>query len=133
MKNRNIVISCLVLVLTACLILSCISIGSGMLWLNQTTKGETAQSEAIPSIPTVAPLPEVENLTPVPEEPEPAEPSPNPEESPANPPEDASISPEIARQMDEIQMQVVMARGLKPNAVVDRKLYTPEQLREKII
>ncbi len=132
-RNRNILISCLVLVLTACLILSCISIGSGMLWLNQTTQGETAQNEAIPQTQSVIPTPKMENQAPTPADTEPAEPSPNPEESPANPPEDASISPEIARQMDEIQMQVVTERGLKPNAVVDRKLYTPEQLRAKII
>ena len=33
-----------------------------------------------------------------------------------------TIDPDLARQMDEIQMQVIMERGLKPTEIVNRSL-----------
>jgi hypothetical protein len=141
MNDRRILITCLVLVVTACLILGCAGIvGGGIyLWNANSFEDFTVSEEIIPT--------QEENQTQpaddvsVPEEDAPTQKveKPEPTESNTNPGDEApiessgvEIDPDVARQMDEIQMQVVLDRGLKPSKEVNRILYTPEQLREKV-
>ena len=126
MKDRRILITCLILFLTACLIACCISFLAGLFYFRE--------SNYFSVFPTtgqiIKPTDEMQSQTDLPVEPT-VETSITEKISP-----DISmgetIDPDLARQMDEIQMQVIMERGLKPTEDVNRNLYSTEQLSEKI-
>ena len=132
MDKKPILITCLVLLLTACLMLSCASmVGAGIWLMNVNTSAgfEEPISLATPQDDTV----DTPSLEPAGDSAE-TEALSNPEEAPSNStsPETA-LDPAITRQMDEIQMQVILERGLKPSDTVDRQLYSSEQLRQKVL
>ena len=127
MNDRRVLIAGLVLLLVAGLILSCASIvGAGIYFWNSEPIEESAEpvdsdldEDAKPEDPTdSAPTEAPSNLD---------NEAPNPSST------GADIDPETSRQMDEIQMQVILDRGLKPSEAVNRGIYTPEQLGEKVI
>ena len=134
MNNRTI-ITCLVLIIAACLLLSCASIvGAGFFIWNTSSSTEISQSEEFFAPSEIVPTLEMEVPTPGMDDPKITEAPTNPESEPSSTPSgDSSIPADVLRQMDEIQMQVVLERGLKPVDTVDRKLYSSEQLREKVI
>lgn len=115
MNNRKILITCLVLLLILCLLISCIgAVGTGFyFWTSNNI--ETSQEDNYSN-------PLKNDLTPD-----------NPETDSSNSPSQGGIDPDVAVQMDEIQVQVIMERGLKPSDSVDRNLYTQDELRAKII
>jgi hypothetical protein len=126
MNDRRVLITSVVLLVTACLILSCVGIfGVGTYFWNSTS------SEVVPFAEETS-VPQDDVPTEIIEEPESTEAPANPENEAPNVTSGVEIDPEVASQMDEIQMQVVLDRGLKPSEEVSRILYTPEQLREKI-
>lgn len=112
MNDRRVLIACLVLIVVACLILGCASFfGAGFYFWNSNPFEESVESIYLPVIEENQPV----------------------DEAPNAPPTGADIDPESASQMDEIQMQVILERGLKPSEPVNRKLYSPEQLNTKLI
>jgi hypothetical protein len=127
MNDRRVLLSCVILLVTACIILCCASIfGVGLYFWPSTSSGEISISEEGQN-------PQEENPTQTVVKPEPTETPANPGvETPLPETSGADVDPDIAQQMDEIQMQVVLDRGLKPSEPVNRLLYSPEQLREKI-
>ncbi len=147
MNDRRVLITCLVLLLVACLILSCASLfGAGIYSWNSSPFEETSElleSPVVDEAPPTEDIPdsddshsdlEEEEQTPASSDPEPTEAPSNPEnEAPNPPPTGSNIDPDTARQMDEIQMQVIMERGLKPSQAANRQLYSPEQLNAKFI
>jgi hypothetical protein len=103
--NRRIIISCLVLILIICIVLSCISIGAaGYLWWDTASFSESAAQDSLP--PTEIPAP----LT-----------------------EDGTIIPAVQAQMELIQRQVIQSRGLEPNGEFYRNIFTPEQLKQRVL
>jgi len=127
MNDRRVLISCVVLLVTACVILCCASIfGAGLYLWPLTSSEEVGISEEVQ-------ITQEEGPTQSADEPEFTETPANPgDETPLSETPGAEVDPDIAQQMDEIQMQVVLDRGLKPFETVNRLLYSPEQLREKI-
>lgn len=119
MENRPILITCLILLLVLCLILSCASIFGAGIWVWNTATSDNS------SVVEEFPLP-VEPMT-TPEE------GITPEKDNSPPITGEDISADVAQQMDEIQMQVILDRGLEPSEAVNRGLYTPEQLNIKFI
>ena len=112
MKDRRIWITCFILFLAACLIACFISIVAGWFYFRESnyfnlfpTTGQVITSSDESST--------IENKSP-------------------DIPMGETIDADLARQMDEIQMQVIMERGLKPTENVNRKLYSTKQLSEKI-
>jgi hypothetical protein len=134
MNNRSILITCLVLLLAACLLVCCAAIvGAGVyLWSSASTI-ESSGWEEIPALEELIPTLEKVISTPAPVEPEATESTTNPENDSDNSPAGETVSADVSRQMDEIQMQVVLDRGLKPSENVDRQLYSPDQLRQKVL
>jgi len=146
MNDRRVLIACLVLLLVACLILSCAGIvGAGAYFWTSNPIEESSDSSDSPLIDE-DPL---SDDVPISTEPDPnlgedVEPKdttePAPTEDTEKPESDASIpsspgtdiDPEISGQMDEIQMQVILERGLKPSEAVNRGIYTPEQLGARV-
>ncbi|MFN2152802.1 MAG: hypothetical protein ACK2T5_14455, partial [Anaerolineales bacterium] len=134
MNNRSILITCLVLLLAACLLVCCAAIvGAGVyLWSSASTI-ESSGWEEIPALEELIPTLEKVISTPAPVEPAATESTTNPENDTYNSPAGETVSADVSRQMDEIQMQVVLDRGLKPSENVDRQLYSPDQLRQKVL
>ncbi|GAB4580450.1 MAG: hypothetical protein Fur0022_31910 [Anaerolineales bacterium] len=56
-----------------------------------------------------------------------------PEATPAAPTSGEEIAPDVLAQMLEIEQQVIALRGLAPNGEFHRALFSPEQLRERVI
>jgi hypothetical protein len=133
MENRSILITCLVLVLVACLVLSCISIFGAGLWIWNSTSSDTSPIVGEVSDPQESSPNEEDIQTSTMVDPETTEVPQNLENDTSPPSSAESIPSEIASQMDEIQMQVVLERGLKPSEAVTRTLYTPDQLNAKFI
>lgn len=147
MNDRRILFTCLVLLLVACLILSCAGIfGAGIYFWNSSSSEESAEVRDAPGInenSTAEENPSLEDANSDLEgdvqpsgiaDSESTEAPSNPEsEAPNSAPDGSDIDPEIAHQMDEIQVHVITERGLKPSETVDRQLYSPEQLQEKVI
>ena len=108
MKNK-VGITILVLVISACLLLSAGLIVGGY-FLLKAQKNYTA-----PSAPTAV----VATVT-----------SPQQTQEPAA---QGELSPEVLGQMDEIQQQVMAIRGLDMSTELKRDLMTPEELQDKVI
>ena len=127
MNDRRVLIACLVLLLVACLILSCAGIiGGGIYFWNSNPIEESAE----PSDSNLDEDAKPETFT----ESAPTEATEKPESDATNPISTGTeIDLETSQQMDEIQMQVILDRGLKPSEAVNRGIYTPEQLGEKVI
>ncbi len=147
MNDRRILITCLIVLLAACLILGCASIfGAGIYYWDLSQAEATSEEFESPVIDESHPIEDIpdpddshsdlgaEEQPPASSGSERAEAPSNPENEAQNPPPiGTDIDPEIARQMDEIQMQVILERGLKPSEAVDRKLYSSAQLHEKVV
>ena len=115
--NRRILISCLVLVLVVCVVLSAVSIlGAGFLFR------EAAQSSE--DIPAAESGNSQDAREQTPQETGPDIPSGEAE---------SSISPDTAAQMELIQRQVIRDRGLQPNGEFTRVLFTSDQLRQRVL
>ena len=56
-----------------------------------------------------------------------------PASTPAPSTSDGEIPPDVLTQMMEIEQQVLELRGLPPNGEFERALFSPEQLRERVI
>jgi hypothetical protein len=129
MNERRVLITCLLLIMTACTVVACVSLlGTGIYFLTPFGSIYSADFEetSIPQEPFLSdPGPDGETDLPSPTEPI--------EEGSSQTSKETRIDPETAQQMDEIQMQVILERGLKPTENIDRTLYSQEQLREKII
>jgi len=127
MNDRRILITCLIVLMASCIIIFCASIfGTGIYFLNSTSSDVFSTSEDRSNTKTgTETQPQVDSGA--------TEATSIPENEVQNSSAQVSIDPYIARQMDEIQMQVILERGLKPSDQVTRILYSPEQLREKII
>ncbi len=108
MKNK-VGITILVLVISACLLLSAGLIVGGY-FLLKAQKNYTA-----PAAPTAV----VATVT-----------SPQQTQEPAA---QGELSPEVLGQMDEIQQQVMAIRGLDMSTELKRDLMTPEELQDKVI
>lgn len=110
--NRTILISCAVLLIVICVVLSLAGIlGAGLLiW--QSGNSETAQpfseQPAVPSIET-APAPSLDSASA------------------------GTISPQILAEMELIQRQVIQDRGLEPAGEFTRTLFTNEQLHQHVM
>jgi len=135
MEDRRIFIACIILLIIACLLVCCAAaIGTGVYFLVSPSSVETSETEEMPVPEEIKPGPEKEVSTPSADESAPTEAPDNSESgSPDSPSATDSISGDIARQMDEIQMQVILERGLKPTENVNRGLYSSEQLRERVL
>ena len=105
-------ITLVILILTACLLLSAALIGGGV-WLFKATKNYVAPTQAAGPTPRVATL--------------------NPATEPGTTPQPGGLSSEVLSQMDEIQEQVSALRGLEMKTNLMRDLMTPEQLKDKVI
>ncbi len=110
--NRNVLISCVVLLIVICVILSLAGIfGAGLLiW----------QSEVADQVNPFSGQPDetlVETTT---------APTPDPETA-------GTISPKILTEMELIQRQVIQERRLESAGVFTRTLFTPEQLRQHVL
>ncbi|MFC1997003.1 hypothetical protein ACFLXI_05270 [Chloroflexota bacterium] len=128
MKDRRVLITCLVLLLVACLGIGCASlIGVGINFYNSSFSDTAFVSEE------TSDLQEDPQLNPEMGSEYSETPYSSHDKSPNQPLAVTAIDPESARQMDEIQMQVIMERGLKPTGSIERKLYSHEDFREKII
>jgi len=126
MKDRRILITCLILLLVACLVVGCVSIIGGWYYFRDSTSfGVSSATEGV-----FTPQEEVQTQTD--SGIDPTVDSSKPENNSPVTPTGKTIEPDIARQMDEIQLQVILERGLKPTENIDRKLYSPDQLSEKI-
>ena len=131
MNDRRIIITCVILLIVACFCIACISVfGAGFFFLESASSSDFKFLEEIPQIQSESiPTPEIgadssgtqsQDST-----------SDQDSDTPNLTPGDGAISPEISSQMDEIQLQVIAQRGLKPSDDVNRFLYTPEELRKK--
>ena len=125
MNDRRILITCLILLLVACMMISCASIIGASLFLWKTTL--SSASSVIEQISNPPDEPEV-----VPETDIMGNPSDPEDEATPSPLAETNIDPETAREMDEIQMQVIVERGLEPNGDFTRGIYTREKVREMI-
>jgi hypothetical protein len=112
---RRILISCLVIAITACICLSFLSIAvAGFLLIRPDTRVAIPVDEPTPSL---IPTP---HSSPAQGQPQIFTPGP-------------TVSSAVARQMDEIQDQVIEIRGLQSTEPVDRQLLTTDQLRQHVI
>jgi hypothetical protein len=100
--NRNVLISCLVLSLVICLVLSVITIAAVIYFIGNAD--QIPWETGSPTNP--APLP---------------------------PLVDGEINPQVALQMEQIQMQVIQERGLTPKGDFVRVLFSPEELRQRVL
>ena len=138
MENRGILITVVVLILAACLLVCCVAaVGAGFYFWNSSSPDVVLESEQVTS-PELEPATENEIPSPTIEveaSPTPSDESVKDDESEEETPSssNASIPAEVARQMDEIQMQVILDRGLEPSENVDRGLYSSDQLRERVL
>jgi hypothetical protein len=105
-------ITLIVLVLTACLLLSAALIG-GSIWIFKATKNYIAPTQAAASTP-----PTVATLSP---------------SQPGSTPQPEGLSTDVLNQMDEIQSQVEQIRRLSLKTDLKRDLLTPEQLKDKVV
>ena len=152
--NRNILISCAVLFVVACVCLSIIAIGGVSAGLITRRASSSAETQVVTVGPVRAPT-QVDTATQVPvpnrtpaapsiQAPSPtAGPGASPTPTPTPCPEGACptptpeavlpIPPDVAKQLDTIEEQVVEYRGLSPNKTVTRHLISPDQLRERVL
>jgi len=119
--NRRILISCLVLALVICLVLSAVSIiGAGVsLWQTADSVNEVVAQE--PKTPSdTSPIEGTQ---------------PHQEASPQSSPEsgETNIPPAVAAQMELIQRQIIRDRGLQPNGEFTRALFSPAQIRQRVL
>jgi len=135
MKDRRIFIACIVLLIAACLFVCCLAaIGAGVYLWPFSSVIETSEAEGLPGPEEINPAPEKEVATPIVGDTDLTETTDaSGSDLPTPSAEDESIPGEVARQMDEIQMQVILERGLKPTENVKRGLYSAEQLRERVL
>ena len=127
--NRRILISCLVLVLVVCLVLSVVSILGTGIFVWQSAQSSSDGSIDVSSAPSLdSPLAATQEST---TEESPPPPEPSPQSSSGN--DEFTIDPGIAAQMELIQRQVIQERGLQPNGDFTRVLYSPEQLRQRVV
>ncbi len=116
--TRHVLLSCLILLVAACLCVGVVALGGAGAALLQVSRSATLPPTRVlitPLAPTATLRPGVTptlTSTPVP---------------------GAEISPDEARQMDQIQQQVVQIRGLQPSGPVQRVLLTPDQLRQHVL
>lgn len=103
--TRNILITCGVILVVACLCITAVIVGGAGLFL--VNRQVAADPTEVVSLPT--PMPTL-----------PAE-------------ADSGLAPDIAEKMDLIQSQVITLRGLEPTSAVPRTLLSEEQLRENVI
>jgi len=119
--NRKILITCAVLLLAVCLVLSVVSVfGAGYLFWNSKSQPEEIKTDN--SLPTQTPI--SESL-----DPEPKDIEQDAETSNTIP----VISPEILVEMELIQRQVIQDRGLEPTGVFTRVLFSKDQLRQRVM
>ena len=126
MNDRRILITCLILFLVACLMVSCASIIGGWYYFRDSTSFSVSPTTEEALIPQDETQPQPDSSA------APTLDSSQPEINTLDAPAGKSIEPDIARQMDEIQLQVIMERGLKPSENIDRKLYSTDELAVKI-
>jgi hypothetical protein len=130
-NTRRIWITCIVLVLIACL---CVGIllasGVGVYLFSQPLSSE-ATPVVVVITPKITPTPLVPNqVTPISTVTQTINDSVTASPTPlSNPTSDL----EILNEMDQIQSQVESYRGLSSNIQVDRSLLTSEQLKEKVV
>ncbi len=126
MIDRRILITCLILLLVACLVVGSAGlVGAGYYFRDSISSDASIESEENYSQQNNAQIhPESSAEKKV-------DPSKSDNQT-SHSPVPETISPEITRQMDEIQLQVILERGLKPSGNIDRKLYSPDQLSDKI-
>lgn len=120
--DRRILITCLVLLLIACLVGAVVLVGGGLLFFRV--------SDVETSLPALEDAPVtivIETPTP-----RPSDPNTGPETGPETGAQDA-IDPEIARQMDLIQLEVIQERGLEPNGSFTRAIYDRPQVRQRVL
>jgi hypothetical protein len=126
MQNRKMRISCIVLlVLLLFLVVCACFMGIGFYFWNSglATTFFLNQESVVPLDDSL----KQEEITPHGEEPTITQ-----NENDSNLTTLETIDPKISHQMDEIELQVMMERGLKPSDSIDRKLYSKDQLQEKI-
>jgi hypothetical protein len=137
MENRGILITVIILILVACLLVCCaVAFGAGFYFSTSSSTGISVESDEVSDSESRNPAAEEEVPAPTLENSEVPASSNDPETE--NQPVDESsagepIPPEVAQQMDEIQMQVILERGLKPSENVDRNLYSSEQLQQRVL
>jgi hypothetical protein len=127
--NRRILISCLVLVLVVCLVLSTVSILGTGLYFWKAAKSP----DDIFVLESTDPASEIFQLTS-----EASQPKETPDLQDTSPQlplgaDQSAIEPGIAAQMELIQRQVIQERGLQPNGDFTRVLFSPEQLRQRVL
>ena len=83
---------------------------------------ETAESPA----PAVDEAPAPDNEAPV-------EPSADPEPASTDTPPDQAISPDVREQMEQIETEVILLRGLQPSGPIDRNLLSEDGLRDYVV
>lgn len=126
MNDRRILITCLILLIVVCLIVSCASIIGGWyyfrdptsFYVSPSTEEVFTQQDERQSQPGLGTDPTAD--------------ASKPENNTPDAQAGKTIEPDIARQMDEIQLQVILERGLKPSDNIDRNLYSSDQLSNKI-
>jgi hypothetical protein len=112
-NTRNLLITCAVLLLVACVCLSLVVIvGTGLFFLPARVTGQSV-------ITVEATLVSPAQVTP--------------EATISSPPADSELSPDVIQQMDQIQKQDIELRGLQPTGDVKRALLTPDQLRQHVV
>jgi len=111
--NQKIYISCLVLFIVICLVLSvlCVISAAIIIW----RLGDGSDISLLQTTPVATSTPTTTNIDP----------------PPANHP--TEIDPQIATQMDRIQAQVIQERGLQPNGSFTRALLSEEQLHQRVL
>jgi len=125
-STRRILITCLALLLAACVCLSALVLsGAGLaVWssLHPTspTQPTPTQTPAFLQIPSATPKP-------------PGAPAPGETLTLAPTPTDLPVSADVAHQMDVIQTQVEAIRGLKLRQPVARALLSPQELRARVL
>jgi hypothetical protein len=124
MKNRRIFLTCSITLLVSFLFITCVGIFSGwyFLWRTQTAPTSALPNEIVNQLFETTDSPAINSKT------TPAVQTDNSSNTSIN----DRLDQEIIRQMDDIQLQVILERGLKPSEEIDRILYSREQLREKI-
>lgn len=120
--NKRIAITCLVILVVACLLIGIIAIsGVGVyLWDKNNPQQTITAAPTIAIQPNATSCPTDSCLAPTIDTTAAAAPT-------------AELPKQVARAMDQIQEEVIDIRGLLPKTTIPRDLLTPEQLRQNVI
>ncbi len=140
-NNRSVIFLIIGVVLICCVCVAALGI-AGVAFFRISGSTVNPANPAIPNVvtvvvtPVIGAYPPAQNTsTPTPGDVPTSEnpPTSEAETTPVVPPTEGEISADVLAQMMEIEQQVIALRGLDPNGEFDRALFSPDQLRERVI